>query len=572
MADASTVPEIARSAVRVHRRAAFLLLGFFLLGYVALLGAPDLVDTDENRYAEISREMAESGDWVVPHLAGVRYFEKPVLGYWAIAGSMQLFGKTAFAVRFPSALAAGLSALLVHALVRRTRSRSSPDGGSPAVLSALIVLSCAAVWVVGNTATLDSSFTALLTATIASFFFATEAAAGSGRERVYLALSGVACGSAFLTKGLLALAIPVLCLSPYLLWLRRPRDLLRMSWLPILVAVLTVLPWALLIHAREPDFWQHFIWNEHVRRFLEDDAQHGQTFWYYARALPGIVFPWTLLVPTVVPGIRVWSKGTGAEGRLAKLCFSWLVLSFLFFSISRGKLLAYILPCVPPFAILLALGLDHAVREGKSRSLRGGMIATAGLLTIVLLALVYLQTFAPAESRPYHSPMKWFGASAGLLTWIVLCIVASRGRCLAKRLLLFGLAPLGTYFVAHLCIPDRFIEQRVPAPFLQEHAEEHADKAIVISDKNTIHAVCWNWERTDLYGLGMPGELRYGLGYEEAAGRLLDPEAASRLIEENRGRVVLVCRDRLLRRVASGLPPPLRREASGPGGFEIWSY
>ena len=71
---------------------AVLLLSFFLLSYILPLGARDLVVPDETRYAEIPREMIASGDWVVPHLNGVRYFEKPALGYWVHAGSILLFG------------------------------------------------------------------------------------------------------------------------------------------------------------------------------------------------------------------------------------------------------------------------------------------------------------------------------------------------------------------------------------------------------------------------------------------------------------------------------------------------
>ena len=95
------------------KQAALLIICLFLLIYVLPLGSRPMVVPDESRYSEIPREMVASGDWVVPRLNGLRYFEKPVLGYWLVAASIKLFGENAFATRLPSALAAGLSALLV---------------------------------------------------------------------------------------------------------------------------------------------------------------------------------------------------------------------------------------------------------------------------------------------------------------------------------------------------------------------------------------------------------------------------------------------------------------------------
>jgi 4-amino-4-deoxy-L-arabinose transferase len=83
------------------------LLLFFLLAYLLPLGARDLVLPDETRYAEIPREMIAGGDWIVPRLNGLRYFEKPVLGDWVHAAGQLVFGENNFAVRLPSAPAVG---------------------------------------------------------------------------------------------------------------------------------------------------------------------------------------------------------------------------------------------------------------------------------------------------------------------------------------------------------------------------------------------------------------------------------------------------------------------------------
>ena len=281
-----------------------LLLSFFLLAYILPLGARSLVVPDETRYAEIPREMIAGGDWIVPHLNGLRYFEKPALGYWVHAGVLLLFGENNFSVRLPSALAVGLSALLIFALARLPARKRDGEDDFPAVLAALVFLSCFEVFGIGNTAVLDSLFSFLLTASITAFFFASEEQPGSGRERGFLLLAGLSCGLAFLTKGFLAFAVPVLALVPYLIWQRRYRDLLRMGWLPLLVAILTALPWSIAIHLREPDFWRFFFWNEHVRRFMAENAQHKESFWFFLLTAPGMFFPWIFMVPAAVPGVK----------------------------------------------------------------------------------------------------------------------------------------------------------------------------------------------------------------------------------------------------------------------------
>ena len=152
--------------MHVKRRYAVLLLSFFLVSYILPLGVRDLLAPDETRYGEIPREMIVGGDWVVPHLNGLRYFEKPPLGYWLHAGSILLFGENNFAVRLPSAMAVGLSAMLIYLLVSRMYRKRNEERDLTAILSSLVFLTCFEVFAVGNIAVLDSLFSFFLTATI----------------------------------------------------------------------------------------------------------------------------------------------------------------------------------------------------------------------------------------------------------------------------------------------------------------------------------------------------------------------------------------------------------------------
>lgn len=224
----------------------------FLLLYVVPLGVRPMFIPDEFRYAEIPREMIVSGDWVVPHLDGLRYFEKPVLGYWLNAVSMIIFGQNAFGVRFPSAAAVGISALLIFVAVRRF------GGGSlTGMLASAVFLTFSEVYAIGTFSVLDSVLSMFITASMVSFFFA-YAEAISRKKTGFLALFGAFCGLAFLTKGFIALAVPVVAIVPFMLWEGRWKELFRIAPVTLGTAVLVVLPWGLMIHFREPDFRNYF--------------------------------------------------------------------------------------------------------------------------------------------------------------------------------------------------------------------------------------------------------------------------------------------------------------------------
>jgi len=558
--------------IYVKYRYALLLVSFFLVLYILPLGARDLFVPDETRYGEIPREMIAGGDWAVPHLNGLRYFEKPPMGYWVHAGSILLFGENNFAVRLPSAMAVGLSALLIFVLVSRVYRKKTKEDGFPAILAVLTFLTCFEVFGVGSTAVLDSLFSFFLTATLTAFYFASEAPPGSPGERRFLLPAGLSCGLAFLTKGFLAFAVPVLVLAPYLVWQRRYIDLFRMSWLPILIAALVALPWSILIHLKEPDFCRFFFWNEHIRRFMADSAQHKGSFWFFFMAAPGSFMPWTFVIPAAVAGIRQLLSDRGLQGPLIRFSICWLVLPFLFFSASNGKLLTYILPCFPPFAILMAFGLSHALNKGKKKGFQWGVVGTGMLFGLILLALMYVQFFGYQGFRPYSQPWKVIMAVNSLVFFILFCFWAFRNQESMKKIILFALSPFLLFFIAHFIIPDLTIEKKAPGILLERYSQDIGHDTIIISDEDTVRAVCWYLKRSDVYVLGGGGELDYGLAYEDAAGRWIDMKSAVGLIKRNQGKILLIAMVKNILRWRDQLPKPVFLDDSGPEGYVFWRY
>ncbi|WP_051957787.1 phospholipid carrier-dependent glycosyltransferase [Desulfobacter vibrioformis] len=550
-----------------------LLVSFFLLAYILPLGVRDLVVPDETRYAEVPREMIASGDWISPRINGLRYFEKPVMGYWVHAASLKLFGENNFAVRFPSALAVGLSAVLIFFLMQNAGSRKDEQRQFYALLAPLIFLSCFEVFGVGNTAVLDTLFSFFLTATITGFYLASEAGPGSTREKGLLLVSGIFCGFAFLTKGFLAFAVPVLTLAPYLVWERRYKDLFRMSWLPILTALIAAAPWSILIHLKEPDFWHFFFWNEHIRRFLADNAQHRESFWFFFLAAPAMFLPWTFVSPAAIQGIAAQFRGDGPKHRLLRISLCWLILPFLFFSLSRGKLLTYILPCFPPFAILMATGFRHRFKEpGPNRFFQGGTAVTAMLFAVILLAFPMIQFFGFNGFRPFSESWKMMMVINGLAFFVLLSAWSLKSRHPQVKLILFGAAPLFFFFIAHFTIPDLTREVKCPGPILEKYRQNVSRDDIIISDENSLRAVCWYLKRNDVYILGGAGEMDYGLTYPDAKGRQLDAKAAAGLIRENRGKAILIARVRNVTQWQNQFPAPVFQDRNGPAGYVFLRY
>ncbi|MBM9519150.1 phospholipid carrier-dependent glycosyltransferase [Desulforhopalus vacuolatus] len=600
---------------------------FFGTVYILPLGERNLIRPDEMRYAEIPREMLASGQWIVPKLAGARYFEKPPLGYWLGAYSEKYLGENNFAVRLPSAVATGGTAVLLFFLVWRASLRSrekiprvkmtrkerraaklavkqkmlaEKEAGreilsppSPLLtgsLAALIYLSCAEVFAIGTTALPDAVFTFFLTGCIISFFAATEARRGSLCEWVLLIFAGLFCAAAFLSKGFPGIALPVLVLVPWLMWQRRFVDLFRMSWLPLLLAFFVTLPWVLQINWWEKDFWNYFIFNEHFRRFIGENAQHGEPFWYFLTGGPLMSFPWVLMIPAAAAGLLQRSQfdpqpGTplNSEGRLLRFSVLWFLLPLLFFSVSHGKLMSYILPCFVPFAVLMAQGLSRLFSNRERRKLFQGGAAVVSLICLVALGvLLYVQIFGIEGLKhftgiPGGTPFFVDSARAGLvgagLTAMLLLLSATRQGLGVGSAFTFGIAPLLLFSVMPWTVPDRMEVSQMPGPLLKSFAHRISPDDIIISGASSLQAVCWYWKRTDVFAVEWAGELDYGFTRKDerlkGEKRILTLADIRRLAKEYPNRIVLVIRSVYSHEWESRLPKPLYQRSSGPEGFTI---
>jgi 4-amino-4-deoxy-L-arabinose transferase len=551
-----------------QRKLYIFLLGLFICIYLLPLGIRPLMEPDETRYGEIPREMIASGNWTSPHLNGLRYFEKPPLGYWLNGASILAFGENAFAIRLPSALSVGLSALLIMLLIRQTYPRNEIWVGP---IAALVFITSLEVPIVGTFAVLDSMLAATLTMTMTCFFLASQAERGSSRQRWLLIAAGISCGLAFLIKGFLALVVPALTMGAYLIWQRRWRDLLGLAWLPLIAATLTALPWSLAIHRQEPDFWNFFFWHEHVQRFLGGGkAQHAEPFWYFFLTAPAIFMPWTFLLPAAGLGLRINAPRTETR-QLIQFCLAWFCLPFLFFSLSSGKLLTYILPCFPPFAILVSIGLINLLRDGRQRPFQIGSRLAIFIFGLLPPAFLLIQFIGIGGVPPPYSK-NWQGltALAGLTVMALLPLAASRAQNWNKKIILFGLSPALLLCVTPFLMPDQTVEKKSPGALFLQHKKEINSNTIILTDEVSLRAACWYLQRSDILIVRDAGETAYGIGYKDAQGRLLNLVQFRDKVLANQGNIVLIARNSNYQEWIPFLPHPKTIADNGSSGY-IWA-
>lgn len=487
-----------------------LMLTGYVLYYLVPLNARALWQPDETRYAEISREMLASGDWIVPHFFGLRYFEKPVAGYWINNIGQWLFGHNNFAVRFGSVLSVTLSALLIAWLAWRMWGDKRT-----ALLAPVIYLTTFLVYGVGTYAVLDPMVTLWLTAAMCLFWMATQATT-NGKKILSYALLGVACGFGVMTKGFLALAVPVIAALPWIIFARRWKDILIFGGLAIVTATLTVLPWGIAIAQREPDFWHYFFWVEHIQRFANEDAQHKAPFWYYLPLFLVGCLPWLGLLPGALHS--GWKNRHDHPALFYLLC--WTLMPLLFFSIAKGKLPTYILPCFAPLALLTArYGLYFCSTAVYRINARINM--AFGIIAALFIFLV----LAPwsIASRPLFAPFEIFTLGFGFLIFLLWAAFGYLSyREPERRWTLAALCPLGMALLISQAIPESVVDTKQPGHFIKTiRAPLTGSKYILANSPGIAASVAWELERTDISFYDRAGEMKYGLQYPDAAGRFI---------------------------------------------------
>jgi 4-amino-4-deoxy-L-arabinose transferase-like glycosyltransferase len=392
------------------------------------LGAIGLTGPDEPRYAWIARAMAQTGDWVTPRLYSQPWFEKPILYYWAAAIGFKLHFSAEWAARLPSAFAGLAAAIAIGWLAAKHYGENAQSLESPALLAPLIFASSVAGIGFARAATPDMLFSASITlamAAIASVYrhsdalrstaaATTEITPSSGQDLLALALFGAFLGLGVLAKGPAAVILAGGAIALWALATKQWRAAFR-AFHPLAIAAfcLVALPWYIVCAIRNPDFLRVFIWQHNFERYLTPMFHHPQPFWFFGPITLLALLPWTILLwPAAREGLRVWRQKSWTHS--PGLFFAcWAIFPIIFFSFSNSKLPSYILPSVPPLALICAVAGIRAFRESRVMAL--GIAAGIGLTWIGLA----IGAWAWARKVPWNAVLTDYSPHVlAMCTWI----------------------------------------------------------------------------------------------------------------------------------------------------------
>ena len=310
------------------------------------LGTPSFWDPDEAHYAETSREVINTGDWLAPYYNEQPFFDKPMLFHWLQAGAMKIVGPTEFGARIVPALAA-LALILTTAWVGTTLATFEVG-----FVAALLLAASPAVFALARYAILDTLFTAFL------FGGASLVTVAALEDRPRLQWGGyVLIALAVLTKGPLALVLCGLTFGLALLVsadLRRRLLALRI-WSGLAFVIIVVAPWFVYMWLRfRADFINGYVLDENISLYAANRFNGNLDAWFYFRVLAAGMLPWTgLVIGRLFDDLR----GAIRENRrdpVDTLLWCWTIAIVGFFSLSRFKLDHYVFPAAPALCLLCA--------------------------------------------------------------------------------------------------------------------------------------------------------------------------------------------------------------------------
>jgi 4-amino-4-deoxy-L-arabinose transferase-like glycosyltransferase len=372
------------------RRPVLTLLILAVLTSMLGLGRQAITDSDEAYYAEASREMVESGDWLTPRFNYRERFEKPALYYWLTAATYRISGPFEWAARLWSALSGVGLALLTYAAARRMFDRHDT-----AWLAGAIVATCFGCFTEARLALPDLPLTFCITLGIWAGLRAGDVSRRDALRdaRRWWALAGLGAGLGFLMKGPVALVIPGIVLLP-IWWRERKTIALPRQGLAIAALVFAVvgLPWYVAMWAEHGSpYLASFFLADNLERFATARFNEPRGVWFYVPILIGGMMPWSaFLVGLPARSIADVARGRrrleGTEWRL----LLWATMPLLFYTASVGKQPRYILPVLAPIAILLARSIMRRIDEARTSGTAAPALRASTWITAATFAGVAL--------------------------------------------------------------------------------------------------------------------------------------------------------------------------------------
>ena len=335
------------------------------------LGGPPLIDADEGRNAEVAREMAATNDYVLPRLNTLPYLDKPIVYFAAQAAVMEVLGPTELAARLPAYLFTMATAALLFWWARRRIGEEAAWVTSIAYLAMPLTVAFARIVI------FDSALTLFIVLAIIAFYEAVET---KNKKWTIVAWAAMALG--VLTKGPVALALPLITAIPFAIWRKSLRMLFSVIGLVAFVAIIA--PWVWAVSLEVPDFLHYVLVTETAARMATDELKRTGPPWYFLPYLIGGALPWSIVA---VASWREWRT----RNPLVVFVLLWILVPLVFFSISQSKRPQYILPLMPPVALLIGW-------SWRALRVRAAAIIAASFGILLLVAMTIPQLTARIQA------------------------------------------------------------------------------------------------------------------------------------------------------------------------------
>ena len=440
---------------RAHGVLPYLLLAAITLSFYYNIHAIPLFDVDEGAFSEATREMLVSGDFISTYLNGVPRYDKPILIYWLQAASITLFGINEFALRLPSALAATAWVMAIFFFVNTLRDTKS------AFYAAIMMATALEISVMGKVATADALLNLWITSSMLAgyLFFHT-------RRDKYIYWMYLFIGLSFLTKGPVAVMIPLVVSFLFLAIKREFKLWLRVAFNPlgIVIFLAVAMPWYVAQYLKEGDaFIQGFFFKHNIDRFQGAMEQHSGNVFYYVPVLLLGLLPYTTVLLSTLMRVKAIIKDD-----LGLFLMLWFGFVFVFFSLSGTKLPHYVVYGFAPLVMLMALRLPDM--RSSSIHLKIGLFLPPLLFFAALLFLPNIIGYALPQIRDefvksaladyegLFTPAYriFFAAAIALMVYFMF-----EGRLeITRKLLLSGLVTV--FAVSHFLIPVAAQIQQAP--------------------------------------------------------------------------------------------------------------
>ena len=328
------------------------------------MGNRHFADPDEGRYVEIPREMVATGDFIVPRLNGLKYFEKPALFYWLQAGVIKVFGLNETSMRLWIVIFAILGCLGVFFIGAKYYSRAT------GLLSSGILATNILYYAHSHLIILDLAVSILMNGALWCFFmiFVRKDPSITSPKR-YIILFYVLAALACLTKGLIGVVLPGFIILLWIMFTKNWSLIKEILYVPgILVFLIIFLPWHIMMALRDENFLHFYFIVEHFQRYISTGHNRYQAPWFFIPILLVGLLPWTGFSLVAVKNSFQKAMSKNSENMFF-MC--WIFGTLVFFSFSSSKLIPYILPLLQPIVLITGTTLVESFVTNNRNFLYG---------------------------------------------------------------------------------------------------------------------------------------------------------------------------------------------------------